>query len=94
MKRIIKNALAITAALVAAGQAAITVSVTDDAAIQSNTADTNYGNAAAIYSYYRNVTGQPYYKTWMKLDASSLETLATGGTTLNLTASNAAAGNE
>jgi hypothetical protein len=44
MKRIIKNALAITAALVAAGQAAITVSVTDDAAIQSNSADTNYGH--------------------------------------------------
>lgn len=97
MKRIVKNALAaatIAAALVATGQAAITVSVTDDAVIQSNTADTNYGNAAAIYSYYRNVTGQPYYKTWMKLDASSLTTLSSGGTTLNLTASNAAAGNE
>jgi hypothetical protein len=95
MKRIVKTTLAvaaITAALVAAGQAAIIVSVTDDAPIQSNSADTNYGSNINIYSYYRNVTGQPYYKTWMKLDASSLDTLTSGGTTLNLTASNATAG--
>ncbi len=89
MKRIVKNALAVTAALVAAGQAALTVSVTDDAFVQSNLPDKNNGSASAISSFFRNAI---YYKTWMKLDASSLETLATGGTTLNLTASNTTAG--
>lgn len=85
-------ALAAIATCFAPVAQAVLISIPDDAAIQSNTPDTNYGSAASIYSYYRNITGQPYYKSWIKLDATSLPTLTSGNTTLSLTASNANAG--
>jgi len=86
------SAIGIAVFFAPAAQAAVLVAIPDDAAIQSNTPDTNYGSATSIFSYYRNITGQPYYKSWVKLNATSLPSLISGNTTLSLTASNATVG--
>jgi len=89
----IKNAvLSVLVLAVTATQAfsqAIIVPITDDATIQQNAPTNNYGSATGFGVYNRT---NVYYKSWLKLDASSLQTLTAGNTKLTLTAANTTTG--